>query len=276
MGSEWWLSTERGTAADLDEAEALVHSTERRFSRFLPDSLLSQLNATRQAEDRELADLMLCALEIRAITDGAFGPAVGDAVAAAGYTDSFDQFEDGRRQTRSAAANPPIAVRENEVRLGDGGTVDLGGIAKGWTADRVAELLRERDTGITIVDAGGDLLVQTGDERTELIGLGVDGYSVRLSAGAIATSSVLKRRWESDRGDMHHIIAPETRLPAEVTLELVSVVAPDAATADALATALIADPTRGLPALRHAGAAALVVDRSGDRLVTPELEALLA
>lgn len=168
MGSEWWLSTERGTAADLDEAEALVHSTERRFSRFLPDSLLSQLNATRQAEDRELADLMLCALEIRAITDGAFGPAVGDAVAAAGYTDSFDQFEDGRRQTRSAAANSPIAVRENEVRLGDGGTVDLGGIAKGWTADRVAELLRERDTGITIVDAGGDLLVQTGDERTVL------------------------------------------------------------------------------------------------------------
>ena len=248
MDSEWWFNASCSDET-LAEAERYVHEQEQRFSRFRCDSMLSRLNAVREIEDHDLADVTALALEIRAVTDGAFDPSMGAALVAAGYDRSFELLGDDTLAVGGCTTSPAVVVRRDHVSLGGGGSIDLGGIVKGWTADQVGRLLRERGAQTVIVDAGGDLLVANDEGTPELIGLGVKGYSVRLAQGAVATSSVLKRRWQTEGGEGHHIIAPETRLPAGTRFALASVVAPDAATADALATALLADPDRALPAL---------------------------
>lgn len=80
----------------------------------------------------------------------------------------------------------------------------------------------------------------------------------------------------SDRGgERSLVIAPETALPAGTRFALASVVAPDAATADAWATALLADPDRALPALRHLEAAALLADHERNCFVSNEMMRML-
>lgn len=277
MGSEWWLSADCDEAA-LAEAERYVHEQEQRFSRFRCDSMLSRLNDDRQIEDRDLADVTALALELRAATDGAFDPSLGSALVAAGYDRSFDRLSDAttdRPRCQTPPANPSIVVRGDRIELGEGGAIDLGGIVKGWTADQLGHLLRARGAQTVLIDAGGDLLIANNEETPELIGLGVEGYSVRLSQGAAATSSVTKRRWQTPEGEQHHIISPETALPADTRFALASVVAPDAATADALATALLANTERALPALAHLQAATLVADQNGKCFISPRMSELL-
>lgn len=275
MGSEWWLDASCGEAT-LAEAERYVREQEQRFSRFRSDSMLSRLNVDREIEDRELADVTALALELRAVTDGAFDPSIGAALVAAGYDRSFELLGARSVATDSCSTSPTIVVRGDHVRLGEGGKMDLSGIVKGWTADQVGRLLRERGARTVIVDAGGDVLVANDETELELIGLGVEGYAVRLAQGAVATSSVVKRRWQTSEGERHHIISPETKLPADTRFALVSVVAKDAATADALATALLADTERALPALVHTQASALLADHKGNCFVSHEMAELLA
>ena len=277
MGSDWWLSADCDESA-LQDAERYVHEQEQLFSRFRCDSTLSRLNDDRQIEDHDLADVTALALEIRAATGGAFDPSVGSALVAAGYDRSFELLgaaASGAPSTRHNIASPSIVVRGDHVQLGEGGAIDLGGIVKGWTADQLGHLLRASGARTVLVDAGGDLLVANDEDNPELIGLGVEGYSVRLTQGAAATSSIVKRRWQTPEGERHHIISPETALPADTSFAVASVVAPNAATADALATALLADTERALPALAHLDAQALVADHEGSCFVSPNMSKLL-
>jgi thiamine biosynthesis lipoprotein len=273
MGTAWWLEAD-ATEESLIAAEQLVHEQERRFSRFRGDSRLMRLNRLRELRDREVAEVTSLALELRALTSGAFDPAVGSAVISAGYDRSFDQIE-GPVVRGPAPTAPRVTVRGDIVRLVDDGCIDLGGIAKGWTADQAARLLRERGASAVVVDAGGDVLVSKQDGDHDLIGLGIEGYRVRLDHGAVATSSTLRRRWETVEGFAHHIIDPATLLPAAGRFVLASVVAPTAAIADALATALIADAQLALPAFAHTDAAALVLGDDGQCLVTEAMRPLL-
>ena len=234
MGTEWWMQAEGGASGALVEAEALVHAEEARYSRFRPASMLSVLNRDRAVCDRSLADLVTVALEMRAATDGAFDPGVGAAVVAAGYSRSFEELPapgaapDGEAAARGAPAaageavaagvalTPAIRVAGHRVMLSGGGLLDLGGIAKGWTVDRVGELLADRGCVRYVVDGGGDIAVGGVASRrpAEAIALGDSGLAVGISAGAVATSSTLKRRWLTPAGARHHIIAPCGGVPS--------------------------------------------------------------
>ena len=270
MGTEWWISADACRAQALAAAEAFVHGAEREWSRFRPDSRLSRLNCRRAVDDDRLAALLTRALELRDVTGGAFDPALGGAVIAAGYDRSFEEVSVRPGAIQDPGPRPTIAIQGSQIRLSAGGAVDLGGIAKGWTADAVGAQLEASGARRWVVDAGGDILVGAA-EPPVAIALGAAGYAVNVSAGAVATSSSLERRWASTAGEKHHIIAPESATSAASDFVLVSVLAPQAATADALATALLADPPRTLPALAAEKAVALLVDRAGRRLMTPGL-----
>ena len=275
MGTEWWIRAEGCHSTVLAEAEALVGRYEQSFSRFLTTSKLSELNRRRQVEDSDLAKLLTRALEVRTLTGGAFDPTLGDALVAAGYDTTFERLPKCSRATRRPSGRPTVTIEGRRVQLSGNGTVDLGGIAKGWAADRVSVFLEERGADHALVDAGGDIVVRGNDDVPLRIGLGVEGYAVSLTHAAVATSSVLKRRWSTSQGEMHHIISAESELPTTAEYAVVSVVARDATTADALATALIANPKRSMPAVSRLGAAALMADRDGSCFVTSKMRALL-
>ncbi|MGE3856180.1 MAG: FAD:protein FMN transferase [Dehalococcoidia bacterium] len=265
MNTDWWI----GTPDDLDLApcEATVHEAERRYSRFRPDSLLSRLNRERRMQDAGLADLVTRALEVGVATGGAFDPRVGSALTAAGYDRTFEVLR--ARGGAPLAFAPPVAglhveVKRGIVRLTGTGTLDLGGIAKGWTVDRVAEQLEAAGCTDYLVDGGGDIRVAGRDERGEpwVVGAG-DGLAVSLESGAVCTSSTRRRRWPARGEDAHHIIDPERGAPSRHAVMDAVVVAVDAATADALATALIAQPARSLAALPALEAEALLLRDAG-------------
>jgi thiamine biosynthesis lipoprotein len=277
MGTQWWLLAEGGAPEALAAAEALVHAEERRFSRFRAGSALSRLNRKRQVDDRRLAAVMVEALAFREGLGGAFDPAIGEAVLAAGYDRSFDDLPDMSEERPAPARGPIIRVDGDRVTLTGDGAVDLGGLAKGATVDRVGELLADAGCSRFVIDGGGDIVVGgcSRGREPEAIGLGAGGHAVRLTAGAVATSSALERRWDTPAGTKHHIITPRSGVPSKSRFAVATVVAPSGAVADAVATALVADPNAALPSLAAYGAEALLATANGEYQMTAGLAPML-
>jgi thiamine biosynthesis lipoprotein len=97
----------------------------------------------------------------------------------------------------------------------------------------------------------------------------------RLAAGAIATSSVLRRVWTRDGRTRHHLIDPATGEPSQSDLGLASVGAGEAWTAEVLAkAALLRGRSRAFDLL-DASTAALVVDHEGRVTATDSMSAFV-
>lgn len=284
MNTEWWLraSGPGDLDAALRDAEALVHDAEARFSRFLDDSLLAELNRMRIVRDPSFVAIARDALRFVELTRGAFDPTVGAALIASGYDRTFETVQ-ARPLAPSPLAGeggapprPRLVVRGDTVALEGAGTLDLGGIAKGWTVDRVGELLEHRGVRNYLLDGGGDIRAHGLDgDAPWTVDVG-EGLVVALHDGAVATSSTLRRRWRTAEGKVHHIITPESGRASTSGFVTATVVASDATTADVLATAIIADPDRGLAALAHFEAEALLLRADGAWTMTPGFERHLA
>jgi len=160
----------------------------------------------------------------------------------------------------------------------EGMALGLGGIAKGYAIDRVATLLRGADIDNFYVDGGGDVLVsgRNGDrpwrvgvrdprgQANELIAV------VETESGAVVTSGDYERFRVVDGVRYHHIIDVRTGWPAQAC-QAVTVVAPSAESADALATAIfVLGPDEGLRlAVDAPDTEALIVDAAGSLVTTP-------
>lgn len=230
--------------AALRAAEQEVRRIERVASRFDPGSELSVLNARGEGEaSADLLRLITLALAMRDATGGRFDPTVHEAVVAAGYDRSLD-----RLPADAGAAGAPMPAggevqvhhRTGHVGLAPGTCLDLGGIAKGWTADRLADDLGMH--GPCLVSLGGDIAVRglLGGEPWPVEVMHGDAPRViGLRRGGMATSGTDRRRWTRDGVQMHHVINPVTGRPSDTDLLRVTTIADDAATAEAWATALL-------------------------------------
>lgn len=262
---------------DLRPWFARVEAT---LSRFAPDSALCQLNA-RPERWVVVPDLLLravgTALQAAEATGGAFDPTVLDAVEAAGYSRSFDLGP-------GPVGAPRPAGRWREIRLDPhmravwlprGVRLDLGGIGKGLAVD--GGLGRQKGAGRTLVNAGGDLALRTAPgelpylvEIEDPFDAGRTIATFGLHRGAVATSSVMGRRWGEG---LHHIIDPVTGRPAQAGLAAATVFGPRAAVAEVLAkAAIILGESRGLDLIRQHGCHALLVGVDGRIVMTQGLE----
>ena len=241
MGTEIELLLDAdGDNSPLFQAEAEFRRLESLLSRFQPDSELSRLNhAGELSVGPELLELAELAVAARDSTAGRFDPTVHDAVAAAGYDRSFELID--------GSGGPPPAVPPRcggrvgvdraaaRVTLEPGYRLDLGGIAKGWAADRVLALLRQ--AGPALVNAGGDVALAG---RPWPVGVDTpDGtITLELDRGGLATSGRDRHRWHQQGQERHHLIDPATALPAQGDVLTVTVAAPTAAEAEVLAKTL--------------------------------------
>lgn len=263
-GTTWWLRSDGAPPSLMALVEQLVREYEARLSRFLPDSALSRLNRERRIDDDVLAAVVASAEAARRLTRGAFDARAGAAVMAAGYNRPFEEIAFAP-EAGPNAQRPVVLLLGTMVLLLGHGRLDLGGIAKGWIVDRAADLLAE--AGRCVVDGGGDIRAVGGEEEWT-IGVG-DGLAVGLSEGAVATSSTRERRWATPAGDAHHIVEPSRGAPAAEEVTTAAVIARDAASADALATAVVADVKKGMRAVAASGGELLVQRASGAWEMTP-------
>lgn len=228
----------------LGAAEDELRRIECVASRFDSQSELSALNAAGQAEvSADLLRLITLALAMRDATGGRFDPTVHEAVVSAGYDRSLD-----RLPADAGAPGPPMPAgghvhvdnRTGRVTLAQGTCLDLGGIAKGWTADRLADDLGMH--GPCLVSLGGDIAVRGqlhGEPWPVEVMHGDEPRVVGLRRGGMATSGTDRRRWTRAGAQMHHVIDPRTGSPSHTDLTRVTVIADDSATAEAWATALL-------------------------------------
>jgi thiamine biosynthesis lipoprotein len=258
------------------EARLLFEQQEARFSRFRPSSLVSRLNRGETIADPWLDAILPLALAAFEATGGLFNPLVLPALAAAGYDRSFEGVAGG--EPRPLPPPDPRAALERTPagwRLAEG-QLDLGGIVKGWTADLAAEHLAAAAGAPAMVNAGGDIRC-VGEEAPGLGGwqLAIDGPGGEpawsgIVAGALATSTTLKRRWRTAAGGQaHHLIDPRTGLPADSPFVQVSVLAASCREAETWAKAILIAGGEGIDLAAARGIAALALDAHARPTASP-------
>jgi thiamine biosynthesis lipoprotein len=212
-------------AGGFEAAQVLFDELEALMTRFRPDSELSRLNRDGAIDaSPDLVRVVELALEARERTEGRFDPTVHDAVVAAGYDRTFATLTDGPLGA-PVPAGGSVRVDAGRISLGPGVHLDLGGIAKGYAAERAAEVMAV--AGPCLVNAGGDIAVRGGAWP-----IGVEDVTIELSHGGLATSGRDRRRWRRGGREQHHLIDPRTGAPAQTELLRVTVVAHDAVEAE--------------------------------------------
>jgi thiamine biosynthesis lipoprotein len=260
---------------------------EQRLSRFRSDSELSRINLSDGRSvgiSSVMQEVLRAAIRATRISEGMVTPTVLSALEAAGYDRSFDQLPEealvgaGNIMDWAPDASAPRAIELNAhartVRLASGARLDLGGIAKGWAADRAAHHLRR--LGPALVNAGGDIAVTAPMEDGEPWPIGVidpfdpekDTDILLVFHGGVATSGKDYRRWMRDKLWQHHIIDPRSGLPAQTDVLTATVVAPNAQAAEIAAKVLlIAGSAQGLEWLdQRPEYAGMVMLEDGERI----------
>jgi thiamine biosynthesis lipoprotein len=251
-----------------------VDEVENAFSVYRDTSDLSILNATAasgwQPVTHEVLALVERARELHDRTGGGFDVAAGSLVKAWGFL-----ARQGRTPTDEALAAAREAAGMRHVEIDAAGRrvrftrpgveINPGAIGKGWAVDRAVELLADRGVPSALVHGGSSSVRAIGGRGPDRpgrrgwpVGLrhplrtGVRLATIALVDRALGTSGS-GTQFFVDRGRrLGHILDPRSGRPAEGVISA-TVLAPDAATADALATALYVLGPAGLPAVAPPG-----------------------
>lgn len=220
------------------------------FTDYDPTSELMRLCAPDAVYPKTVSapmyDLLTRALELAALTDGAFDPTCGHLSNLWRRSKRQGKLPPEDRQKKGIAATDWRRVTlhpdTKAVTLAAGTLLDLGGIAKGYAADECLRMLKQHGLTRAVVQAGGDTVV--GDpppgESSWPITLRTDSKSetqVLMANQAVSTSGDLYQFIELEGRRYSHIVSPKTGLGLTQPIAC-SVFAPNGTTSDALATAM--------------------------------------
>ncbi len=274
------LDTDRGTN-HLDLVSGWFEVWEQALSRFRPDSELSRLNQrTGQwvCVSPILWEVLKLAINAAQWTGGLISPTILNALEAAGYDRSFEQIQaDGPSAPSQPDGHWEFIKRQSSTRsiwLPPDARIDLGGVAKGWAAERAARKLGVH--GPALMDAGGDVAVSgpRADRSPWPIGIS-DPFrphqiigTLKIARGGVATSGRDYRRWQKNGVWQHHLIDPRTGRPAQTDVLSVTVIAPSVVEAEIAAKAVLLSGTEaGLEWLETWPEFAALVMQEDGRLV---------
>lgn len=233
----------------LEEGVAAVYELEDLLSATAPDSEISALNEAGQAHlSPDTAQLLSAALELCALTGGALDITAYPAVEAWGFTTGEYRVPNQAEleELGDRIDYTQVSLDQEGASLPDGMKLDLGAVAKGYTADRLAKLAQERGITSALLDLGQSTILALGakpDGSPWRIGIQDpqgEGYLgvLELEGQAMGTSGGYQRYFERDGVRYWHIIDPATTAPARSGLLSVTVVSPSGLACDGLSTAL--------------------------------------
>ena len=284
----------------VDRACDSLATLERAWSRFLPESELSLLNAAGGGRPVVVSPstfaLISHAVDAWRHTEGRFDPTGLGALASMGYDRTFDDVVSSSERQPAATADTRVEDRPSAeplvgcagigldpmvraVTLPAGLNLDLGGIGKGYAADLVTQELMDAGARAACVDLGGDLRVMGPGPYDDAWETTFDAPDLttrigrlRFGHGAVATSTRLRRRWRRGGVMLHHLLDPSTGAPADSGLATVTVIAGDAWWAEVLAkAAFVAGPVAGVRLLEQSGVEGLLVGDDGTIIETDGL-----
>lgn len=256
----------------LDRLESL-------WSRFLPDSEISQLNRSGGQPvqvSAETVALLEHAVLAWSATDGAFDPTLLGTLARLGYAESRTNpnnvtvLPDFGGAASPGPAGILINPERDTVALPQNTVIDPGGIGKGLAVDLVTDELTADGAG-ALIELGGDLrcagppppggwqIDVFNPDRTTVL------HRVALAEGGVASSSTQLRRWTTESGDdAHHIVDPQTHIPSANGVAGCTVIAGTAAWAESFTKVAFARPVpEAIRIYEQRRLAALIIDDDG-------------
>lgn len=274
FGASWRVRVAMGADAKAIARAIMrvIKTIDAAMSPFRAGSEISVFNRTKTTDWLPLSPVTLTTIaeahRIAAQTQGAFDPTLGGLTGRYGFG-PINGTPEGAFQGLVLGSD---CARKAHVRQ----TLDLCGIAKGHALDQCTEALRSSGLEAFFIELGGEVAAsglkpdaspwRAAIERP-LPGPSAPHCLVALRGEALATSGDLTNSYVLAGRRYSHIIDPRHMAPADSALASVSVFAPQAITADALATALFAmGPERGPAFAEQAGIDALFLSRDGTGL----------
>jgi thiamine biosynthesis lipoprotein len=284
-------------AADtaIDNAFSLCSTYENMLSKTVEGSDIWNINHAGGKEvtvNQETADLISEAISYCDLSGGRFDITIGKAEDLWGFDEGATTLPDPEELEEAVKHidYKKIKVSGSTVQLEDpDAEIDLGGIAKGYIADRVADNLSSQGVTSAIVSLGGNIECvgekpQSGgstapftigietpySDRTEVIG------SLPLSNGTAVTSGVYERYITVDGKQYFHILDPDTGYPVDTDVISVTITADEdrSVDCDALSTTcLLLGTKKGTKLIESLdGYEAAFIDTDGNISMTDGME----
>ncbi len=218
---------------------------EKTFSRFKPESLVSQLNNGKSIIPTPLFESVLSvATDLsKKLDNSCFNPHID--LEAYGYSQSIEtqNFTKANPKLSPLPKFPEGLERQgNKLQLKPGSCIDFGSFLKGYLSEQIAEKYKNCARGI-IVNFGGDISVRGRDVHSKNFDMGIfnpithQDEIILLNNQSLSTSGTYKRRWHIEGEDHHHILDPKTHTSSESEFVSISFWGSNGALCDALATA---------------------------------------
>ena len=272
------------------DAEQEIRRLENLLSVTVENSDVSKLNAAAGNEAIEMhidtQVLLQKGKELGEKTGNAFDIAISPVVKAWGFTEAEHSVPSQEKLDTLLPLTDPddILLDSGKAYLQkEGMAVDLGGIAKGYASDKVAELLKEKGVASAIVSLGGNVYgvgTKPDGEKWEVAlanPLDANDYCglISIENQAVVTSGGYQRYFEENGKKYHHIIDPATGYPAESGLLSVTIISDSGTEADVLSTALYVMGLEKALAFwqEHGGFEAIFVTEAGEVIATEGADA---
>lgn len=288
-----------GVAPNKEIAQASIEAgfheikrLEQLLSTWIQTSELSQVNAAAGrwpvVVGPETLELVVRSLDMAQLTEGGFNIAVGPAVDAWSVTEREHIPTQGELQALKPLVDWSLIQIDGQARTiflpKPGMRIDVGGIGKGYAADRAVEVMRK-------MGAQGGVVALSGDIKTFGDLPGMNGFpvgirhprqegalvaTIDLKNEAISTAGDYERYFEQDGIRYHHILDPRSLEPAR-TCQSVTVIAVEGTVADGLDTGIfVLGPERGMELVeRLPDVEAIIIDDQGRVAVSSGLRSRL-
>ena len=183
---------------------------------------------------------------------------------------------------QNPAAGPTVRFTKKGVRL------DLSAIAKGYAADCLVDILRERGVKRASLSLGGNVYVYGKKPGGSLWSVairdpskpGQNAFMLKTRDATVVTSGAYERFFEQDGKTYGHILDPATGFPAKSGLESVTIVSHNSMVADALSTSLFVLGMEKIPDIKKSALAGnfecVLVDASGKAYASKGLKGALS
>ena len=272
----------------MDEIWAACARYEQLLSKTIDASDVSRINnamGQTVTVDPETWEILRRAKEISAQTGGAFSITIAPVTALWSFTDTVTNMvptDEARLKMLPLVDDQKIALGENNtITLPAGMEIDLGGIAKGYIADKVADIIREKAYA-GIVSLGGNVYTVGKKPDGSAFSVGIkDPHNPAASKaiiytgdGTVVTSGTYERGFSFGGERFHHILDPKTGWPSQSDLVSATFVMDSSMTADALATAcIVIGSEKSLALAKELQLDAMFIDKDGQAFFTEGFEA---
>lgn len=282
---------ENGRQAEdaMDAAFAELRRLEKLISFWDPKSEISamgRMSGIRPVKvSPETLDLVEHALYTSAQTDGAFDCTIGPEIRLWDFKKKIKPTPEAVRAALPLVGYKKVIVdkEHSTVFLKEKGmSFDTGGIAKGWAAERAANVLRKHGIKAALVALAGDIYGygRKPDGHGWMVGVraprpSADGRQgllarVEIIDNGISTSGDYERAFIENGVRYHHILDPKTGYPA-MGFESVTIIAPHGVLADGFCKIFVMGPEKGIPRLNELssiGLQGILVDSKGKLYIT--------